>query len=52
MLTHEFGHVLNYGHDVLGDSLGVGERNMPFEDEADEADTSTFAMTLEDLLLY
>jgi hypothetical protein len=52
VLTHEFGHVLGYGHDVLGESLAVGERYLPFENEAEAADTSAFEVAMEDLLLY
>jgi len=28
-LVHEYGHVLGYEHDVLGESLAVGERDLP-----------------------
>lgn len=28
-LTHELGHMLGYDHDVLGESLRVGERQLP-----------------------
>ncbi len=34
-LTHEFGHVLGFEHDVMGETLGVGERDLPLE-ELDE----------------
>ena len=29
-VTHELGHVLGYDHDVLGATLDVGERHLPF----------------------
>jgi hypothetical protein len=29
-MVHEFGHVLGYEHDVLGESLASGERFLPF----------------------
>ncbi|MCH8920957.1 MAG: hypothetical protein IIA23_09705, partial [Chloroflexi bacterium] len=41
MLTHEFGHVLGYGDDVLGDTLAVGDRYLPFEYEYDAAGNQT-----------
>jgi hypothetical protein len=28
-LTHEFGHILGLDHDVLGETLGVGQRQLP-----------------------
>jgi len=28
-LVHEYGHVLGYEHDVLGENLAVGERDLP-----------------------
>jgi len=28
-VVHEFGHLLDYGHDILDPSLGVGERELP-----------------------
>jgi hypothetical protein len=28
-VTHEFGHILGYDHDVMGGTLGVGERDLP-----------------------
>jgi len=31
--THEFGQVLGYDHDLMGDMLAVGERDLPLEDE-------------------
>jgi hypothetical protein len=37
---------------VLGESLAVGERYLPFENEAEAADTSAFEVAMEDLLLY
>ena len=37
---------------MLGESLAVGERYLPFEVEADAADAGTFALSMEDLLLY
>ena len=33
-LTHEFGHVLGYDHDVMDADLAVGEREMPLDDAA------------------
>lgn len=33
-VTHEFGHVLGLEHDVMGESLGVGDRHLPLEKEA------------------
>ena len=30
-LGHEFGHVLGYQDDVMGASLGLGERDLPFQ---------------------
>ena len=30
-VVHEFGHMLGYEHDVMGATLGVGERHLPFE---------------------
>ena len=35
-MTHELGHVLGYEHDVMGDTLAVGERDLPFDDQADD----------------
>jgi hypothetical protein len=29
-VVHEFGHILGYEHDVMGEALGVGERRLPF----------------------
>jgi hypothetical protein len=37
-LTHEFGHVLGYGHDVMGETLNVGGRDLPLGDHADSLD--------------
>jgi hypothetical protein len=34
VLTHEFGHVLGYDHSYLGESLAVGERDMPGDEGA------------------
>ncbi|MGL5064895.1 MAG: hypothetical protein ACRC62_33380 [Microcoleus sp.] len=30
-VTHEFGHILDYDHDVMGEVLGVGERHLPLD---------------------
>jgi hypothetical protein len=30
-VTHEFGHILGYDHDLMGATLGIGERHLPFE---------------------
>jgi hypothetical protein len=30
-LIHEYGHILGYSHDQLGDQLAVGERLLPFQ---------------------
>jgi len=30
-LTHEFGHILGFDHDDMGEALGVGERHLPLE---------------------
>ena len=30
-VSHEFGHILGYEHDVMGATLGIGERHLPFE---------------------
>ena len=30
-VTHEFGHVLGYDHDVMDADLAVGEREMPLD---------------------
>ncbi|HEY9616502.1 MAG TPA: hypothetical protein V6C64_06665, partial [Microcoleaceae cyanobacterium] len=32
-VTHEFGHILGLEHDVMGETLGVGERHLPLADE-------------------
>jgi len=32
VLTHEFGHVLGYDHEIMGESLEVGVRDLPMED--------------------
>ena len=32
VMTHEFGHVLGYGHDVMNEALSVGERYLPQDD--------------------
>ena len=29
-VVHEFGHMLGYEHDVMGETLGLGERHLPF----------------------
>ncbi len=29
-VVHEFGHMLGYEHDVMGEELGLGERHLPF----------------------
>jgi hypothetical protein len=44
--------VLGYGDDVLGDTLAVGDRYLPFEYEADATGANAFAMTMEDLQVY
>ena len=31
-LTHEYGHILGYDHDVMGETLGVGERHLPLDE--------------------
>ena len=31
-LAHEYGHILGYDHDVMGDTLGVGERHLPLDE--------------------
>jgi hypothetical protein len=31
-LTHEFGHILGFDHDVMEETLGVGERHLPLDD--------------------
>jgi hypothetical protein len=45
-LTHEFGHVLGYGHDDMGDTLSIGERDLPL----DEAEDTVFSGIDNDLL--
>ncbi|GET41994.1 hypothetical protein MiSe_68080 [Microseira wollei NIES-4236] len=30
-VTHEFGHILGYDHDAMGETLGVGERHLPLD---------------------
>ena len=40
VLTHEFGHVLGYDHDVMGDTLAVGERDLPGDDGHDDESLS------------
>jgi hypothetical protein len=50
VLTHEFGHVLGYDHDVMGDTLAVGERDLPADDGLD--DESPLGMDPEDDLLF
>ena len=30
-VVHEFGHILGYDHDLMGATLGIGERLLPFE---------------------
>jgi hypothetical protein len=34
-VAHEFGHVLGYGHDDMGETVAVGERAMPLDDSGD-----------------
>jgi hypothetical protein len=29
-VVHEFGHMLGYEHDLMGEALGTGERHLPF----------------------
>ena len=31
-LAHEYGHILGYDHDVMGETLRVGERDLPLGD--------------------
>jgi hypothetical protein len=32
-VTHEFGHILGLDHDVMGATLGISERHLPFEED-------------------
>ncbi|WP_372742966.1 hypothetical protein, partial [Neptunomonas sp.] len=50
VLTHEFGHVLGYDHDVMGDTLAVGERDLPGDDGLD--DISLLGLDVEGDLLF
>jgi hypothetical protein len=34
-VTHEFGHILGYGHNVMGETLGLGDRHLPLDLEKD-----------------
>jgi hypothetical protein len=33
-LTHEFGHILGFDHDDMGEALGVSERHLPLDADA------------------
>jgi hypothetical protein len=41
-LTHEFGHLLGYTHDTMGETLGVGQRQLPLSLEDDHLLQSQF----------
>jgi hypothetical protein len=51
-LTHEFGHVLGYDHDVMGDTLAVGERDLPLEELDALNDESPLGAGVEGDLLF
>jgi hypothetical protein len=36
VLAHELGHILNFGHDVMAEALGVGERRLPLSERVPE----------------
>jgi hypothetical protein len=42
-LTHEFGHVLGFEHDAMGETLGVGERDLPLEGAGDASDDANLS---------
>ncbi len=58
VLTHELGHILGYDHDVMGESLNVGERQLamqqdrviPYYAELGKANTNGLA-TLRPIML-
>ena len=53
VLTHEFGHVLGYDHDVMDETLGVGERDLPLADPVDALDDATLSqLEIEGDLLF
>ena len=42
-LTHEYGHMLGFEHDLLGESLDLGKRRLPFEVSAFPAAANPYA---------
>jgi hypothetical protein len=45
-LTHEFGHVLGFDHDDMGEALGVGERHLPLDhDHLQQQYSNVFAVS-------
>jgi hypothetical protein len=45
-LTHEFGHILGFDHDDMGEALGVGERHLPLDhDHFQQQYSNVFAVS-------
>ncbi len=52
-VTHEFGHILGFEHDVMEETLGIGERALPLENNSNPfEDESTIESGVEGDLLF
>ena len=51
-LTHEIGHVLGYDHDVMDETLGAGERELPLDDAHASDDEFTLDTGIGNDLLF